>query len=137
MIIEIEFVTPLYAAIIALLFVLLSVRTLRLRRRFQVAIGPGKEPLLSRAMRVHANFAEYVPIALILMFFLEIVTRNATLIHALGVMLLAGRILHAYGVSQVTENYRYRVSGMALTFTVIITASLFLLASYALSLTSA
>ena len=129
--------TPLYAAIIAALFVALSVRTLRLRRRFRVAIGPSNEPLLERAMRVHANFAEYVPIALLLMFFAELVTRNPTLVHALGIMLVIGRSLHAYGVSQVTENYRYRVSGMALTFTVIITASLVLLGSYALALTSA
>ena len=131
------YVTPLYAAVIALLFVLLSVRTLRLRHRFQVAIGPGDEPLLARAMRVHANFAEYVPIALLLMLFVEMGTRNATLVHALGVLLLAGRSLHAYGVSQVKENFRFRVTGMALTFTVIIAAALILLAVYAIALTSA
>ena len=131
------YVTPLYAASIALLFVALSIRTLRLRRRFQVAIGPGEEPLLIRAMRVHANFAEYAPIALLLMLFVELLTRNATLVHALGVLLLAGRALHAYGVSQVRENFRYRVSGMALTFTVIISAAVILLAIYGLALTSA
>ncbi len=133
----VQYVTPFYAAVIGLLFVVLSIRTLRLRRRFRVAIGPGEEPLLVRAMRVHANFAEYVPIALLLMLFVELVARNDTLVHALGVLLIAGRGLHAYGVSQVEENYRYRVSGMALTFTVIITAAAILLAVYALALTSA
>ena len=131
------YVTPFYAALIALLFVALSIRTLRLRHRFQVAIGPGEEPLLARAMRVHANFAEYVPIALLLILFVEMATRNEILVHALGVLLIAGRSLHAYGVSQVKENFRYRVSGMALTFAVIITASLALLAIYAMALTSA
>ena len=129
-------ITPFYAAIVALLFVGLSIRTLRLRRRFQVAIGPGEEPLLERAMRVHANCAEYAPIALLLVFFAELATRNETLVHALGIMLIIGRSLHAYGVSQLKENYRYRVSGMALTFTVIITASLVLVGSYVLALTS-
>ena len=132
----VPYFTPFYAAVIALLFVALSIRTLRLRHRFKVAIGPSEEPLLARAMRVHANFAEYVPIALLLMLFVEMATRNQTLIHALGLMLIAGRSLHAYGVSQLRENFRYRVSGMALTFTVIITASAVLLAVYALALTS-
>jgi len=60
-------ITPLYAAIIALIFVGLSFRTLLLRRRLGIAIGTGKNPQLTRAMRVHSNFAEYVPISLILM----------------------------------------------------------------------
>lgn len=132
-----QYVTPFYAALIALLFVVLSIRTLRLRHRFKVAIGPGEDPLLARAMRVHANFAEYVPIALLLMLFVEMAARNQVLVHALGVLLIAGRSLHAYGVSQVRENYRFRVSGMALTFTVIITAAITLLAIYALALTNA
>ena len=130
------YVTPFYAALIALLFVALSIRTLRLRHRFKVAIGPGEEPMLERAMRVHANFAEYVPIALLLVLFVELTTRNEILVHALGVLLIAGRSLHAYGVSQVRENFRYRVSGMALTFTVIITAAVTLLVVYGLALTN-
>ena len=134
---SVETVTPFYAAVIALLFVALSVRTLRLRRQFRVAIGPGSEPLLIRAMRVHANFAEYVPLALLLMFFAEMTVGNATLVHALGLLLLIGRSMHAWGVSQVEEDYRYRVAGMAMTFTVIITASVVLLGSYALLATSA
>lgn len=131
-----QYVTPFYAALMALLFVALSIRTLRLRHRFQVAIGPGEEPLLERAMRVHANFAEYVPIALLLVLFVEMATRNGTLVHALGVLLIAGRGLHAYGVSQLRENFRYRVAGMTLTFTVIITAAVTLLVVYAFALTS-
>ena len=54
-------ITPLYAAIIALIFVVLSFRTLLLRRRLGIAIGTGENPILTRAIRVHSNFAEYVP----------------------------------------------------------------------------
>ncbi len=123
-------VTPLYAAIIALLFVALSVRTLRLRRRFAVAIGAGAEPLLERAARAHANFAEYVPISLLLIAFTELAYGSAAWIHALGATLLAGRLTHAYGISQVKEDFRFRVAGMALTFTVIITSSLLVIFGY-------
>ena len=117
-------ITPLYAALIAIVFVILSVRTLRLRRRFSVAIGSGEEPALARAARAHANCAEYVPIALLLILFMELRFGTGIWIHAFGSTLLVGRIVHAFGISQVTEDYRFRVAGMALTFTVIIGTSL-------------
>ena len=123
------FVTGYYVAAAALLYVYLSVRTLRLRRRFQVAIGPGEDPLLARAVRAHGNFSEYAPIALLLLFFLEVTTSAYWLVHTLGSVLLLGRLSHAYGVSQVKENYFFRVAGMALTFTAILSSALRILLS--------
>jgi uncharacterized protein len=123
-------VTPLYAAVLGLIFAFLSVRTMRLRREFQVALGDGKQPDLLRAARVHANFAEYVPISLLLIYFLEIYTSSYWWIHALCIALLVGRIIHAYGVSQPEENYNFRRIGMALTGIVIVVASMRLLFAY-------
>ncbi len=116
-------ITPIYAALIAFLFVGLSVRTLRLRHRFKVAVGTGDERELERAMRAHANCAEYVPIALLLVFFLEATTDLVVWIHVLGATLLIGRMVHAWGISQVRENFAFRIFGMAATFTVIISAA--------------
>ncbi len=123
-----DIVTPIYAALIALVFVFLSVRTLRLRHRFSVGIGTGGEPMLARAARAHANFAEYVPIALLLIYFLEISIGTTIWIHLFAASLLIGRLVHAYGISQVEENYKFRIVGMAVTFTVIIAAAFVLLA---------
>jgi uncharacterized membrane protein YecN with MAPEG domain len=123
-------ITPAYAAIFAFIFVALSVRTLRLRRQLRVAIGHGSEPKLERAARAHANFAEYVPISILLIYFLEIHTVSSIWIHLLCTVLLVGRIVHAYGVSQVSEDYRYRVTGMSLTFAVIISVSIGILWGY-------
>jgi hypothetical protein len=116
--------TPAYAALLSLMFVALSLRTIRLRRRHRIAVGDGGNAELRRAMRVHANFAEYAPLALLLIFFVEHDGGGMLLVNALGGALLAGRLLHAWGVSQDPENFRYRVSGMALTFGTIITAAL-------------
>jgi uncharacterized membrane protein YecN with MAPEG domain len=121
-------VTPIYAAVLALLFVYLSVRTIRLRQRLRVAVGDGGKAELQRASRVHGNFAEYVPLALLLIFFIETEVYSGPMIHILGAALLVGRILHAYGVSHVEENLSFRVSGVVLTFAVIIIAALVLLA---------
>ena len=121
-------ITSIYAALPALVFVGLRVRTIRLRRRAQVAIGDGGDRLLARAARVHANFAEYVPLALLLIYFAESSGGAPTLaVHALCALLLAGRLLHAWGVSQPREDLRFRVAGMAMTFTSIVLAALGLL----------
>jgi uncharacterized protein len=116
--------TPLYASILGLVFVALSIRTLLLRRQLGIAIGDGDQPTLTRAIRAHANFAEYVPLSLLLIYFLEIQTRVSPLIHTLCVALVISRIIHAIGVSQVKENFRYRIIGMTITFTVVISTSI-------------
>lgn len=123
-------ITPLYTAIIALIFVVLSVRTLLLRRRHGVAIGTGENQELARAMRVHANFAEYVPLAVILFYFFEITINEDLWVHVLFISLIIGRLSHAYGVSQMKENYNFRVVGMVLTLGCLISASMWLIASY-------
>jgi uncharacterized membrane protein YecN with MAPEG domain len=116
-------VTPLYAAVFALLFFALSVRAVRLRRTLKVAVGDGGDPQMLRAMRVHSNFAEYVPLTLLLVSMLEWQGGHAGLIHAFCLVLLLGRLSHAYGVSRVAEDYRYRVFGMGSTFTVMVGAA--------------
>jgi uncharacterized membrane protein YecN with MAPEG domain len=120
-------VTPVYATLLGLLFIALSVRTIHLRRKHQVAVGDGNNSELRRAMRVHANFAEYVPLALLLIFFVELDGTPKWWVHALAIALVCGRLAHAWGVSQTKENFRYRVSGMVLTFGVIATAGLTIL----------
>ena len=121
---------PLYAALLALLFVALSIRTLGLRRRLRIGIGDAGNEHMLRAMRVHSNFAEYVPLTLFLIYLAEVQGAHALFIHALGLCLLTGRLSHAYGVSQANENYTFRVFGMAMTFTSLISASAYLLFSY-------
>jgi hypothetical protein len=84
---------------------------------------------LQRAIRVHGNFAEYVPLALVLLLLAELGGGSPWLLHAIGLSLTTGRVAHAYGVSQANENYRFRVLGMALTFTAILVGAVSCLAA--------
>jgi hypothetical protein len=61
----------IYVALFGLLYLALSVRTLRLRRWLRIAVGDGGNPVMLRAMRAHANFAEYVPLTLVIIFMME------------------------------------------------------------------
>ena len=109
-------ITPIYLALLALLFIVLSFKTINVRKKLQIGVGSGDSPELLRAMRVHANFSEYVPITLLLILSVELLNGPSVLVHALGVALLLGRLLHAYGVSNIKENLKFRVTGMLLTF---------------------
>jgi len=109
-------VTAFYASLLALLFLLLSVRVITQRREARVEIGHGESMQLLRRMRVHANFAEYVPFALMLMLLAESLRAPTIIMHLLGLTLVAARVLHAYGLSQTPHILRLRVLGMTLTF---------------------
>jgi uncharacterized membrane protein YecN with MAPEG domain len=112
-------ITPYYAAILALIFVALSFRVIRIRQQLKVSLGDGKDKQLKRAIRVHGNFAEYVPLTLIMIYFVEIQSHNALLIHGLCTVFILARLSHIYGVSQVKENLIFRVFGLFITGCVI------------------
>ena len=121
-------IVPVYAAVLAVIYIVLSVRVIQARRSAKVAIGTRGDIGLERKMRVHANFAEYVPFALLLATFIEMQGRPAWLIHLICLALVAGRVVHAYGVSQEHENIRLRTAGMAATFAVLAVMAVSLLA---------
>ena len=120
-------ILPIYAAIFALFFVFLSIRTIRARRSLQIGLGDAGNKDMQRAIRVHANFAEYVPLCLLMLYLVEQSGVYAWFMHALGTGLLVGRLSHAYGVSQQRENFAFRITGMTLTFTVLIASAAHLL----------
>lgn len=120
-------ITPIYAALLAFLYIYLCVRVIKLRIRYQVGIGSGNQPELERAIRVQGNFSEYVPFALLLVWMLETVAVSVIWVHCFGLLLLIGRALHAYGVSQVKETLKFRQMGMMSTFAVILLSALMLL----------
>ncbi len=117
-------VISIYAPIFAIFYVILSVTVIRTRRQEKVGLGTAGNKAVERAMRVHANFSEYVPLALLLLLILEQSGGNEFLLHGLFLMLLAGRLIHAWGISRQREDFRFRVSGMTMTFAVIITSSI-------------
>lgn len=120
-------IVPYYAAVLALLFLYLSYRVIEGRRTNKVSLGGGGIPALERVVRVHANFAEYAPFALVLLGMAELRGVPGWALHALGAALVLGRASHAYGVSRTPEMFRFRIGGMMLTFFVLAAAAVALL----------
>ncbi len=91
-------ITLIYGGLLGLLFLLLSFWVVKRRAQFKVMIGEGEAPEMLSAIRAHGNFAEYVPLTLLLMALCELAGVGALWLHLGGVLLLAGRILHAIGI---------------------------------------
>lgn len=106
-------ISSIYAGISALLLVWLSLNVIKLRRANKVRLGDGGVPELQNAIRAHGNAAEYIPIALILLYLLEAGGAYTLLVHLGGVCILLGRSLHAKGL--LTGKMHYRIAGMQIT----------------------
>ncbi len=113
------FVTPLYASLLVLWFVVLSMRVVNIRRR-GIIFGDNGEVGVTRVVRAHANFAEYVPLALLLMGFLEVSRLSIYILHALGLTLLIARLIHGAALSFGWQMRSGRIAGAALTFIVLL-----------------
>lgn len=109
-------VTAVTAAILGLIFFRLSMNVIGFRRQHRVSLGSGGHDDLERAMRAQGNFAEYVPISLILMACLELNAAPWWLVAATGIALIVGRLLHAKGINEPPPNFALRVLGMKFTF---------------------
>ena len=120
-------VTALYAGLCALLFVGLGLRIPAMRRRLRINLGDGGDAAMLRAVRMHGNAAETIPLGLLLLAVIEISGASLWLLHAVGGSLLAGRVLHAAGLATSDGGSWPRVLGMVLTW-----LSMLIAAAYAL-----
>ncbi len=103
-------VTAFYASLLGFLFLLLSVRVIAQRHEARVEIGHGESAELLRRSRVHANFAEYVPMALVLLALAESLKSPSIVLHASAWRSLAGAVSHAYGLSQTPQILKARAA---------------------------
>jgi uncharacterized membrane protein YecN with MAPEG domain len=121
------FTTAVYAAVLALLGAILTVNVILNRNRAQVLHGDGGDTSLMLAIRAHCNFAEQVPMALILIGLVEAFAYRPLFVHVLGVALLIARLLSAWGLATTPKLSFGRQAGAGLTILVVAVASLLVL----------
>jgi uncharacterized membrane protein YecN with MAPEG domain len=113
-------ITPLYVALAAIILLVLTIRVIRLRRRLAIGLGTGGDVELEKAIRGHGNFTEYAPIGLIVLASAELSGAAAAWVNAIGILLIAGRLLHAWGLSRSRGKSVGRSTGVALTVTALL-----------------
>ncbi|KKL00559.1 glutathione S-transferase [Rheinheimera mesophila] len=120
-------ITSFYAAVLALFYVVLAGLVIRQRFKHRVGLGTGKDVELLQAVRMHGNFAEYVPLLLILVALLELQQSEIWQLHLVAGLTLAGRVLHAIGLWRSSGTSAPRFLGMITTFAALIFGAVFLL----------
>lgn len=117
-------VTLATAGLCGLVFFWLSLRVVQVRQSARVEIGDGGDIGLLARIRAHANFAEYVPICLVLMGVIE-ASYDSTpwLLAIVGAVLVAARVAHALGMSIRGPNTA-RIAGVGATWTIMAGLSL-------------
>jgi len=112
-------ITGFYASLLAICYLYLSILVVGARRKAKVSLGDGGDTTVQQLSRAHANFSEYVPITLILALCLEYNTQFHLIVHLACVLLLFGRLTHAYGLRHHIGASWQRVVGMLSTFAAI------------------
>jgi len=117
-------ITPIYAALITLIYIALSWHIIRYRRANMISLGDNGDKALLKRMRAQANCAEYAPLGLVLLLLTEAQGAPALTVHLLGCMLVAGRILHPLGFAVTPQKIILRQIGTALTLLMLLTSAL-------------
>lgn len=126
-------IVAFYAGLLGLIAVGLSIIVVRRRVANKVSFGTGGNPALEQAIRAHGNFIEYVPLTLLLLLLqaataqsvlLEVGHNSAYWLHGLGIALVLARLAHAQGLLSSPGESRGRTIGVALTWIVLVVASI-------------
>lgn len=108
-------ITGLYGALNAIYNILLANNVSTARRKHGVGIGHGESKELLVAARIHANNAELVPLAIVMMLLAELLGGSPLILHIYGGGLLVARIAHAFGLPRPSPN-PFRFAGIVLSW---------------------
>jgi uncharacterized membrane protein YecN with MAPEG domain len=119
--------TAIYAGILGLISIVLAAFVGRARAAAKIPLGEGGDRGIVEANRRHMNFVENVPLALLLLAAVELNGSPKSWVHVLGLALLAGRIIHPFGIDADKMNTWQRGAGAGLTFLMMLACCLTLL----------
>ena len=86
------------AAAAAIINLWLSIRIGQLRQAHKVSVGTGGVEPIERRMRAQLNFAENVPLVLILIGLVEMTQKGGAWLAPVGAVFMLGRVLHGLGM---------------------------------------
>ncbi len=120
-------ITAVFASVTALLMLFLAykVSTFRLKHRQGIGVNPD-DPDFEVAVRAHANLVEYAPITLIVMGLGELNGVSIQVVYWVGMVFVAGRLLHAYGMFNGHGGpHKARLVGILMTWLSMLVMSVF------------
>lgn len=118
-------ITALYAGLFAILLLFLTLNVVRLRREHKIGLLDEGNIVLRKAIRMHGNATETIPILLILMGLAESNAASPLLLHVVGSVGFFCRVWHALGIAKSSGVSKGRLFGMLGTLLVILFLAVF------------
>ncbi len=119
-------VTPLYIALLGLIWIPVTLRVGLYRAKNQILIGDGGDAEMLRRIRGQGNFIETVPLAVIMLVMMEVLGASDTWLHALGATLVIARLLHYVAMTEIGPGAG-RPIGMFATLAVYLVSAVWIL----------
>jgi uncharacterized protein len=108
-------VTALYGSLLTLVGLVLGFLVGSQRPTLKQSLGDGGHRSLIEANRRHMNWLENVPVLIVLLAVAELNGASSLWLHALGGTLLAGRVIHPFGIDATSAQKWPRFVGATLT----------------------
>lgn len=108
-------ITALYAAILTVIAFGLGQHVIMTRAKTSITLGDRGDDRLLEASRRQMNFVENVPLTLILLALAEAGGGAPLYLHIAGVVLVAARLLHPFGISITRAGHPLRIGGAVAT----------------------
>ena len=91
-------ITALYAALLVAVLVCLTTQIGLMRAKTGISILDGGNKQVAVSMRRHGNFAEHVPLFIVLMAIVELNGGSSLFLHLVGIVLVVCRVAHPIGL---------------------------------------
>lgn len=125
-------ISAFFTSILGLIYFYISRAVILQRRSQKIGLGTGPNEEISALVSAHSNFNAYVPLLIILMFFLEhLIELNRFFLVCLGIVIVLGRLLHFKAMSMSAPlsapALKYRIAGMIMTLIPLVLMSFIIL----------
>lgn len=118
-------ITAVFTGILAVMLVGISVRVTRARITKKVTFHDGGDKEMTAIVRAQGNFIEYVPMALLVMAFIEAMGGRHWVVYVFGVLLVVARLAHAFALY--SGFFPARVFGTAMTWALLALGGLYVI----------
>lgn len=108
-------ITAVTAGVLIIVQMLLALLVASARRKNRQSLGDGGNADVLRAMRRHGNLAENAAIFVAGFALLEMIEGSSRVLAVLCAVMVAGRLSHAFGLSQANTVNGFRVGGIIAT----------------------
>ena len=109
-------ITTILASTLGIFFFKITLDVVKKRQSLKISLGNGENEELANYTSAHSNFAQYVPMLIILFYLNETSGFLSDLVLIpLAILIIVGRVFHYRALTSQEMNFNLRVKGMKLT----------------------